>query len=440
VERHESVPTHWTYSEIGEDADLFQGDIIGRHPSLLGVLERVHGHFCDSKYLAYVVITQTCDLVVRKARQCKAKHINLAVVRSLEDLVPTIFPRSLIADMPAVYREEARGETEELLERLVNQNEQAHGMFYLHPDADVEIAVPAVCLLRISIALKSVEHYGLLKVARRGRLSTEYRNKLGWLTGNLYSRVDTKDWADHPGGEDDVKSLISGFIEGTSLAQRNVWVRDAWINAARKRRVRIEDIPRGSLFEELRKYEPLPPLETVKNKVREFGSKVLSQFGDEELDDFQVRLRKNPLYASFVLERVVVIALEIFGEAGLKLFASLRQDEDFLQSLPEAIAVVIAEFKKRRGPRDLAVFLTSMANAPLLQEASISRIREFISAGEGVQKEITGEFEERLRSERPSACVIEFMKGLACDVITETAIDRLIRRLESDAAIRAALA
>src|SRR5207247_8080250 len=98
---------------------------------------------------------------------------------------------------------------QQFLERVINQNEQAHGLFYLHPDADVGIAVPAAAMLRVSISLRSREHYNVLKAARCGRLRAEFRNKLGWLTGNLYSRVDTPDWADEDGGAEASKALIA---------------------------------------------------------------------------------------------------------------------------------------------------------------------------------------------------------------------------------------
>jgi hypothetical protein len=52
------------------------------------VLQLVHNHFADPKYLAFIVLTQTCDLVVRK-KACKAKHISLAVIRPLSALVPS---------------------------------------------------------------------------------------------------------------------------------------------------------------------------------------------------------------------------------------------------------------------------------------------------------------------------------------------------------------
>ena len=100
--------------------------------------------------------------------------------------------------------------------------------FYLEPDGDLELAVPSTTLLRVSFAL-GVEHYETIKKARRGRLGAQFRNKLGWLTGNLYSRVDTPDWPETVGKEDadtkidkifddiDEASGISGFSANYSI-------------------------------------------------------------------------------------------------------------------------------------------------------------------------------------------------------------------------------
>ena len=79
---------HWTYSKVEEEDDLYQGDIIARSERLLDLFRRVHRHFCDEKYLGFLITTQTCDLVRRGLKACKTKHINLAVIRSIDDLVP----------------------------------------------------------------------------------------------------------------------------------------------------------------------------------------------------------------------------------------------------------------------------------------------------------------------------------------------------------------
>lgn len=51
-----------------------------------------------------------------------------------------------------------------------------------------------VAYLKVSIALKSDEHYDKCLSAKKIELTDEFKAKLGWLVGNMYSRVGTADW------------------------------------------------------------------------------------------------------------------------------------------------------------------------------------------------------------------------------------------------------
>ena len=86
---------------------------------------------------------------------CKAKHISLAVVRPLSALVPTVLEEMCQSPRPGVFAKDRREDAEDFLRKVLNQNEQAQGWVYLHPDADVQIGEPAVAMLRISISLRS---------------------------------------------------------------------------------------------------------------------------------------------------------------------------------------------------------------------------------------------------------------------------------------------
>ncbi len=55
-------PSHWTYGLFAPTDDLQQGDIIRRSDTLLQVLSEVLSHFCDERYTAFLVLTQSCDL------------------------------------------------------------------------------------------------------------------------------------------------------------------------------------------------------------------------------------------------------------------------------------------------------------------------------------------------------------------------------------------
>jgi hypothetical protein len=185
------VPTHWTYGDFEPDDDLAQGDILHRTDALAELLARFFPHFKREKYLAFLVVTQTCDLVQRSSG-CKAPYINLAVVRSLSSILCLLLDEVSRTGIPGVYETEMQGRAKDLLARILNQNEQALGLFYLHPDLDAGISEQSVAMLRVTLSLKA-EHYELFREARRGRLDARFGNELGWLSGNLYSRVATPD-------------------------------------------------------------------------------------------------------------------------------------------------------------------------------------------------------------------------------------------------------
>jgi hypothetical protein len=132
-----------------------------------------------------MLVTQSCDMAVR-GNGCDTRYLSIAVVRPVEAVLHDFLSHVCIPVVEGVYLQETKGEARRLLERLFNQNEQALGLFYLHPDAGAGIDDASVALLRVTVTLRA-EHYGVLRLSRRGRLCSEFRSKLGWLVGNLYS-------------------------------------------------------------------------------------------------------------------------------------------------------------------------------------------------------------------------------------------------------------
>lgn len=253
---------HWTYCTFEPDSDLQQGDILSRTDELLTVLKNVHSYFCDERYLAFIVVTQSCDLVRRKAGSCKARHISLAVVREFDRVLPSLISEVCAFKNTTILRSELKLEAKEFVSRILDQNEQAKGLFYLHPSADAGIATASVAFLRITITLRQ-EHYDLLQSCRVGRLEPEFTNKLGWLVGNLYSRVGTPDWADHE-GDKRKNILVKEYLD--DAIPEDCWVPDSWIKSAVVQGVDLSSL-QGPPANELRKYAPTPPLNVMIDEV-----------------------------------------------------------------------------------------------------------------------------------------------------------------------------
>ena len=102
------MPTHWTYVDFDPADDLYQGDIHIRTPALNDVLAQVHAYFLDPKFVGFVILTQTCDLV-RRSDGCKAEHVNIAVVRELMPMLPDLVGKIAGTGVPGLFRRSVPG-------------------------------------------------------------------------------------------------------------------------------------------------------------------------------------------------------------------------------------------------------------------------------------------------------------------------------------------
>ncbi len=265
---------HWTYSQTEPDSDLQQGDFLAPTDELREILREVHPHFCADKYLGFVITTQTCDLVRRGSKSPKAHYINIAAVRSLKDTAAHLFERvSPVAK--GIFRKSDRNTAKDLLDRLFNQNEQALGLFYFHPDADIGLGDPSVAFLRIVIALRA-EHYDILLSARRGGLDSAFQAKLGWLVGNLYSRAATPDWSDQEGGQNELEQLEGLYLKEHLPGHGPIWVEDELIIEGKAKNVVFDERVTSELIEELEQHRPLPPIERLAKEVAEQAIRALT--------------------------------------------------------------------------------------------------------------------------------------------------------------------
>lgn len=276
------MPAHWTYAPVVEaNADLEQGDILLPTDALQQVFSEVHPHFQDSKYLAFVVTTQSCDLVLRRSVP-KATYINLAAVRPLSSVIQKILVEVAEPAANGIFRFSSKGEAYRLLERILNQNEQAIGLFFLHEDSDAGIAEMAVAFLRVTVALRS-DHYETLKAARKGKLTPEFRAKLGWLIGNLYARPATPDWGDKVGGKNSCDALIRQYIAEAR------WVEDEIVDRAKKDGI---DLAAASP-ESLEALRPPSKIERALSELEEELKRVAPEFDASTVTKLKNRLRNN---------------------------------------------------------------------------------------------------------------------------------------------------
>lgn len=185
---------HFTYSESPQKDALCQGDVLKTTDELLQVLSENHPYFANAKYKAFLVLTQTCDLVRRNNGECNSQYITLAALRSYDDFILRESNKYKIKEINGFkLLEKSRYDAFlQQLERLYNNNE--NGYFFLSDDSDAGIQDKLVAFLKVSFALKSNLHYDKCVKAKIAELNDEFKAKLGWLVGQMYSRVGTKDW------------------------------------------------------------------------------------------------------------------------------------------------------------------------------------------------------------------------------------------------------
>ena len=256
------MPTHWTYDDIEPAEDLAQGDIIEPTPEFRSALREFHSGFVDPKYVGFMVLTQSCDLVRRPGY--RGQPIALCVVRELNSIARTLLEVFCGTDIPGVFRKEARKNGRMFLDRTINQNEQAIGLFYLHPDADAGITTPCVAMLRIAIALHT-KHYDKMLSSRCGRLRPEFQAKLGWLVGNLYSRVGTGDWSE-PRERKRQQKLIVDEVLGDLTEVK--WASSAAIDRAKKAGFSADGKDPDEISTSMDSYEPKPLDELMRDEFK----------------------------------------------------------------------------------------------------------------------------------------------------------------------------
>jgi hypothetical protein len=205
---------HFTY--VSPDlSTLKQGDILHKTEGISNILQEVHPHYLKSDYLSFIILTQSCDLVRRGSnKKCKAKYITLAAVRPFRLLIERVIgDYKKINKWPPlnILDDSDRTKFYNFVERLFNNNDPEY--FYLNDDASLGFSESCVAFLRLSIAIKSDIHYDSCVEAKILELNDTFKAKLGWLVGNMYSRVGTEDWVPYNLNQGDFVKKINNVLD-----------------------------------------------------------------------------------------------------------------------------------------------------------------------------------------------------------------------------------
>ena len=171
--------------------ELAQGDVIRRTEEVNECIEGAHLLGEDTSDCTHlVVITQSCDLVKRRL---KAEHITLAAAKPFSVAMESYFrqnARSIDGSEFSYYPTRMQNQALQLVERHLNNTEK--DFFFLPASYRHGISKDLAVYLRLTITLET-NHYETLADAKIAELADVFRAKLGWLVGDMYSRVATPD-------------------------------------------------------------------------------------------------------------------------------------------------------------------------------------------------------------------------------------------------------
>lgn len=284
---------HFTYVEPSPGADLSQGDVIAKTASLIEVLERIHPHYVKDDYESFLVLTQSCDLV-RRGSNCSSPYITIAAVRPLQVVLQREAQkyRNSLQAAADVSSMQDRRKLADFAARLLNNNEP--GYFYLHKDAAVGISESYCAFLRLSVPLRSREHYEVCLESRRVSLTQTFQAKLGWLVGNIFSRVGTDDWLPDYVKQTEWERLIEDI-----LTENILWVDEEKLKAMTKP-FKAGNFD-GLEQEEIRARIASAEVKAKKDQIIDAVVEVVleySQAGPMDTEKLKNRLRNNPTFAS----------------------------------------------------------------------------------------------------------------------------------------------
>lgn len=200
---------------------LGQGDLIESTSEVRQILTKDHPSLCDIlQFTHFIVITQSCDLIKRRGR-FNAPYITVAAVGPFRHFVRNFFNakrRKLPNTDFTFISENEKARWSQLLERFLNNTENEH--FFLPKDGHENLEEDLLAHLRLTAALDK-NCYDILAKAKVAELEDIFQAKLGWLKGNIYSRVATPDYSER---EANPKEILEGFIEKYTPKDDQVWL------------------------------------------------------------------------------------------------------------------------------------------------------------------------------------------------------------------------
>ena len=198
--------------------------MLARTERLTALVGEYHPYYAThAENRLFTVITQSCDLVQRDGGVA-ARYIALAPVRPLRHILRREFDAKLHnvgSGCQPFGGQRTRTSVEQFLQRLLNNNEPP--FFYFEAEHRLGISEDMCAMLALPIAFKP-EHYSIFLEAKIAGITDVFQAKLGWLVGQMYSRVGTPDLLPAT-----LSERVDALIDGAA-----VWLDDGQAKALRR--------------------------------------------------------------------------------------------------------------------------------------------------------------------------------------------------------------
>lgn len=288
---------HFIFNEKS-NTDLHQGDLLTRTPDLIAVLEQFHPYYRQkSDYSHFLVLTQTCDLVRRNGKNCDTQYITLCAVRPLNIVLQReahVYRHLRLLKAANALGTKNREKLSSFLKKLLNNNHPEY--FYLDEEPGIGLTDRSCAFLRLSVSLRSEDHYDAIIKARIASLNSQFQAKLGWLVGNIYSRVGTDDWVPDHLTESSFQQLVNQILDQSLL-----WVDEEKVKAADRTITdqQLAILSQSDLLDMIRKTQIKARKEQAVNAILEILTK------DQLIDGNKANTIRNRLTSDPVLAGIL---------------------------------------------------------------------------------------------------------------------------------------
>ncbi len=297
------MPLEFIFAEQDkfDPKNLQQGDVLKRNDELAGVLSQAHHYYATAPdYTHFMVLTQSCDLVLRRGK-AKSRYVTLAAIRPLglvvDELISKYSYDGFSFPIPICDKKQ-EAFVKQVLERLLHNT--MDGLFFIKKDSHPMINKDLCVFLPLSIALR-IDHYQECLDSKIAQLNDIFQAKLGWLVGNQYSRVGTPDIEEFESNPEEIKKEFLQDI----IYNHSAWLTPAQLSNLKQR---CKDWSNSNPGDDLDMVAATEILDGVPDVIELVSNRVVQKLVENEFisgdSDAQERAKKLIINDKFIKQIV----------------------------------------------------------------------------------------------------------------------------------------